>query len=73
MGQEADTGITSKATSGTESGAESTGPAAIQPSETTQAEQNIDFIRYVLLAIKISLAGVAILAGISAIIFRLRG
>jgi hypothetical protein len=48
-------------------------PAATsQEADETQASPNVSFLNYIVLTLEISLAAIAILAGITAIILRIR-
>jgi hypothetical protein len=53
-------------------GAESAADTGGAPEEQLQPVPETDFTRYLLLAIKVGLAGIAIAAGLSTLILRLR-
>jgi len=54
------------------SGASNATPSGVQPAGIPSASPNIEFMRYVLLAIEVSLAVIAVIAGIAAILLRVR-
>jgi len=47
-------------------------PSATEQSENSSTTPNLSFLKYLFLTIEISLASVAIIAGITAIILRIR-